>query len=177
MSFKEYIDNPFLINGLKFDLRLYVLLTSIDPVKIYLYEEGLVRFATAKYSNDPAEIGNNFIHLTNYSVNKTSSDFVFNESPGEYEGHKWNLRTLWKYFDEELGVDWRPVWEATKDVCVKTVLCGHENIKKEFSRQLKSEYSCYKLFGFDIFFDEHLKPWLLEVRLPGYVFLYIHICR
>ena len=170
MSFKEYIDNPFLINGLKFDLRLYVLLTSVDPVKIYLYEEGLVRFATAKYSNDPAEIGNNFIHLTNYSVNKTSSDFVFNESPGEYEGHKWNLRTLWKYFDEELGVDWRPVWEATKDVCVKTVLCGHQHIKQEFSRQLKSEYSCYKLFGFDIFFDQHLKPWLLEVRLPGYVF-------
>ena len=136
-----------------------------------------MRFATAQYSNDPADIGNNFIHLTNYSVNKTSSDFVFNERPGEYEGHKWNLRTLWKYFDEELGVDWRPVWEATKDVCVKTVLCGHEHIKQEFSRQLKSEYSCYKLFGFDIFFDQHVKPWLLEVRLTGYVFVYIHIYR
>ena len=47
-----------------------------------------MRFATAQYSNDPAEIGNNFIHLTNYSVNKTSSEFVFNEEPGEYEGHK-----------------------------------------------------------------------------------------
>ena len=65
MVVQEYIDSPFLINGLKFDLRLYILLTSIDPVKIYIYEEGLVRFATAQYNNDPADIGNNFIHLTN----------------------------------------------------------------------------------------------------------------
>merc|ERR1711892_266507 len=164
MVVQEYIDNPFLIRGLKFDLRLYVLLTSIDPVKLYIYEEGLVRFATEEYTNSPEEISNNFIHLTNYSVNKDSDEFVYNESPGDYTGHKWNVSTLWKYLSEVLGIDWRPVWEQTKEICLKTVLCGHQHIKREVASQVKSEYNCYKLLGFDVFYDADLKPWLLEVN-------------
>ena len=46
---QEYIHHPLLMDKLKFDLRLYVLVLSCDPLKIFLYKEGLVRFATQEY--------------------------------------------------------------------------------------------------------------------------------
>lgn len=48
----EYISKPLLINGLKFDLRIYVAITSVNPLKVYVYEDGLTRFATEKYSTE-----------------------------------------------------------------------------------------------------------------------------
>lgn len=96
----------FLISpGFKFDIRLYVAVTSYDPLIIYLYEEGLTRylnpslhqefhqmrlvilraklqicpisrFATVKYEKSAKHIRNQCMHLTNYSVNKKSSDYV-----------------------------------------------------------------------------------------------------
>jgi len=43
---QEYLREPYLIDGLKFDIRLYVLIMGSDPMRMYLYEEGMVRFAT-----------------------------------------------------------------------------------------------------------------------------------
>lgn len=51
-------------------MRMYVAVTSYNPLRIYLYEEGLARFATEAYSNDPKILRNKFVHLTNFSINK-----------------------------------------------------------------------------------------------------------
>jgi len=160
---QRYITNPLLINGLKFDLRIYVLLTSVDPVKLYIYEDGLVRLATEEFSLEEEHLKDKFRHLTNYSVNKNNENFEYNESPEECVGHKWSLKTFWKYLEEK-GVDWRRVWRRIKNTCVKTFMCGHSDILQVFRKEASSDYSSFKLFGVDFFLDENMKPWLLELN-------------
>jgi len=69
---QQYIANPMLINGFKFDLRVYVALTSVNPLRLYVYEEGLCRFASEKYNTDDHK--NVYSHLTNYSINKKNEN-------------------------------------------------------------------------------------------------------
>jgi tubulin polyglutamylase TTLL7 len=70
---QEYISNPMLIEGHKFDLRVYVLLVSVDPITMYLYDDGLTRLCTEKYDKPTSgNLDNLFMHLTNYSINKHS---------------------------------------------------------------------------------------------------------
>ena len=61
-----------LIDGFKFDLRVYVAVTSVNPLRLYVYDEGLVRFASERY--DTSNLKNVFSHLTNYSINKFNND-------------------------------------------------------------------------------------------------------
>jgi tubulin polyglutamylase TTLL4 len=74
----EYVTNPHLINGLKYDLRIYVLVSSYDPLRIYIFNDGLARFATEKYTTSIKELSKRYVHLTNWSVNKNSKNFVKN---------------------------------------------------------------------------------------------------
>lgn len=71
---QRYVQNPLLIGGYKFDLRLYVCVPSFRPLTIYLYREGLARFGTEKFSL--ADLDNPFAHLTNSSLNKLGPGYT-----------------------------------------------------------------------------------------------------
>jgi len=161
---QRYVARPYLINETKFDLRLYVLVTSMNPLRIYLYDDGLVRFASNKYTNESSKVHDVFTHLTNYSINKKSASYLSNEEAQEAQGHKWTLKTLWRHFDAE-GIDHSVIWEKIKDLMIKTVISAETSMVTLFQNNVASRYSCFELFGFDILLDSRLKPWLIEVNI------------
>lgn len=89
------------MDGLKFDMRIYVLVYGVDPLKIFLYKEGLSRLATEKYTPvNNANIDDMCMHLTNYAVNKYSENFIQNTNVAKDNvGHKRSIKFTLKYLE------------------------------------------------------------------------------
>ncbi|NXV02106.1 TTLL4 polyglutamylase, partial [Cettia cetti] len=161
---QRYLHKPYLIGGRKFDLRIYVYVTCYDPLRVYLFKDGLVRFASCKYSSSMESLSNKFMHLTNYSVNKKNTEYKSNSDEAACQGHKWALKALWSYLTQK-GVNSEAIWEKIKDIVIKTIIASEPYVNSLVKMYVRRPYCCHELFGFDIMLDENLKPWILEVNI------------
>ncbi|XP_052098052.1 tubulin polyglutamylase ttll6-like isoform X16 [Mytilus californianus] len=163
MICQQYMPKPFLIDNFKFDFRLYVLVTSCDPFRIFLFNDGLARFATNKYV-EPSHnnIDNVFMHLTNYAINKHSEDFVRDDEAGS----KRRISTINRFLKDK-GYDIDKMWTEIDDVVIKTLISAHSILKHNyrtcFPNHVKGS-ACFEILGFDILLDRKLRPQVLEVN-------------
>lgn len=103
---QEYVSKPYLIGGLKFDLRMYVLVVSVAPIlRLLVYEDGMARFATEPYAEPTVKnMKKTYMHLTNYAINKRNENFIFNaEEDEDNVGSKWGLQAVWDKIAEDGG--------------------------------------------------------------------------
>ena len=123
---QEYINKPFLMERMKFDLRLYVLVLGIDPMRIYLSREGLARLSTKLYEEvDDRNLEDMTMHLTNYAINKHSNKFQPNRAAiVDSVGHKRSLKFTLKYLEKCEGQDSKELMKGIKDIIVKTLIAG-----------------------------------------------------
>eukprot|EP00457_Paulinella_chromatophora_P003371 gb/GEZN01003378.1/.p1 GENE.gb/GEZN01003378.1/~~gb/GEZN01003378.1/.p1 ORF type:complete len:571 (-),score=72.98 gb/GEZN01003378.1/:424-2136(-) len=187
----EYLSNPFLIYGRKFDLRLYVALTiqeTTDPragsssvshgstmltPRAFLYCDGMARFATKPYSNiltkGPSD---KFAHLTNYSVNSESSEFKeTNEDDvkgaSNADSHKWSFQATSVHLANLLGTRALEKISADIDSTVSNaLLLGMPEINEAIrNRQCKNAPKSYfQLVGFDLLLTDDLSIKLIEIQ-------------
>ena len=145
-------------------MRLYLLVTGYTPLKIYLFDNGLARFCSEKYDLNPEKMNDRYIHLTNYSINKTSLNFEQNDSVNEEFGEKWTLFTLKNYFEKN-NLNFDKVWEKIKDIIIKVILSVTGMAIPLIKSFELSSGNLFELYGVDILLDENLTPWLMEVNL------------
>ena len=187
---QKYIADPYLIDGNKFDLRLYVVITGVDPLRVYIFKEGLTRISTSKYSIK--NIGDRFAHLTNYSINKKSKEFKRSmANDGEIDITKLNFEALgqgtsdggspggesgrsykWSYseFKNWLSRKESPeIAEAAHkrihDLLVKTMIASESVITPHLHSSANYRTNCFELFGCDVMLDSKLNPHLVEVNI------------
>ncbi|KAF7232987.1 hypothetical protein EG68_07545 [Paragonimus skrjabini miyazakii] len=149
---QKYITDPLLIEGYKFDLRLYAVVPSYAPFIVYICADGLVRFATERYDLD--DLKNVYSHLTNSSININGPGYLINKA-GIGRGCKWTIRQLRQWLTTR-KMDDRLLWTRVKVLIILTLLSQAGSTPKV--------PNAYELFGFDILVDSHLRPWLIEVN-------------
>ncbi|XP_034966453.1 probable tubulin polyglutamylase TTLL2 [Zootoca vivipara] len=153
---QKYISNPLLISGYKWDLRFYVCVASFCPLTVYVYEEGLVRFATEKF--DLKALDNVYAHLTNTSINKFGPSYR-KDKDVIGPGCKWTFSRFRAYLRSRNVNDVR-LWQRINHIITLTLLA--------ITPSVPFTSNCFELFGFDILVDDKMKPWLLEVNhSPG----------
>ena len=147
----RYIDNPLLIGGKKFDLRLYVLVTSYRPLRVYQYIHGFARFCNVKYTYDADDIDNAYMHLTNVAIQKHNEDY------NDKHGGKWHVRNLRLYIESSFGLEASNKLFQGIDQLIIHSLKAVQNV-------MNNDKHCFECYGYDILIDDQLRPWLLEVN-------------
>lgn len=172
MIVQEYVDKPFLLEGFKFDLRVYVLVTSCDPLRIFLYPDGLVRMGTEQYlTPTDNNVDQLYMHLTNYSINKKNANFQ--RSAEVSTGSKRSISYLTDYLRRK-DYDVATMWKDIADVLVKTIIVAEAHVLHAYRNcrpggNTSNDSVCFEVLGFDVLLDRKLKPWVLEVnRAPSF---------
>lgn len=192
---QRYLARPYLIDGRKFDLRIYVLVSGVDPLRVYIHDEGLTRISTAKFTTK--NLTNSFAHLTNYSINKKAENFKaaeFNNTSSagsgsggderqqqqqqqegtaaadwkdpEMEGFKWSLAAFRRWLSKQEGKEvMEQTFDRIFDLCLKTMIAAEGEITPHLHSAAQYRTNCFELFGCDVILDSQLCPHLLEVNV------------
>ena len=147
----KYIENPFLMGGKKFDLRIYCLVTTFHPLKAYLYQQGFCRFCNEKFSVDVSDINNIYMHLTNVAIQKKYEKYQ------KSNGGKFSLQNLHFYLENVYG------YERAKK-CLQDITQVIIGALLSVQNVMFNDKHCFELYGYDILIDQNLKPWLIEIN-------------
>jgi len=161
---QHYINNPLLLDGHKFDFRMYMLVASTNPVMAY-YHDGFLRVTLADYDINSDE---KKVLLTNLALNKQIYEDV--EGGRLYNGmneeelkqaQQWSMERLQEHLLKR-GKITDPNWldnylrpEFKKAMIHLVRMSAHTFLENS---------AVYELYGVDFMLDEDLNLWFIELN-------------
>ena len=163
---QRYIERPLCLQGYKFDLRLYILVTSFKPLEAFIYKDGFARISTHTYSTDPNLTDDLFIHLTNSSIQHKNLDGINKQGPlanteddnTDTGGSKISLQGSYGLWSRlmEYQIDIEALWKSICILVLKSLVIVDD--------KMSNHPCCFEMFGYDVLIDQDLRPWLIEVN-------------
>jgi hypothetical protein len=155
MIVQKYVERPLLIYKRKFDIRVWVLVSSTG--KCYFFKEGYLRTSGSEFSLDPENPDDQLVHLTNNAIQKYSKTY------GEYEdGNQMSFRDFQNYIDEHYADKnynfFRDGLPKMKEYIVHSLLA----VRKKLNKNNRKYW--FELYGYDFIMDEEFNMWLIEVN-------------
>eukprot|EP00123_Amoebidium_parasiticum_P018405 comp24193_c2_seq1/m.44374 comp24193_c2_seq1/g.44374 ORF comp24193_c2_seq1/g.44374 comp24193_c2_seq1/m.44374 type:complete len:984 (-) comp24193_c2_seq1:240-3191(-) len=169
---QAYVEKPFLVDTQgalrKTDLRLYVVVTSFDPLRVYMHPAGQVKVAQSAYSNN---FTNEFAHISNKvgSAGReydTKDDELRKERQIDEFKFRLTLEDLANMMEPEV---WRDAWEKTEDLMVRSVMTFADRLGCKSKKYPHTCGTAFQLLGVDVVYDERMQPYLMEINNdPGW---------
>ncbi len=128
----------------------------------------MARFGTEAYQKVSSKnVNNQYMHLTNYAINKTHYNYRLNSVVNNKEcGHKRSYESVLKQFSEE-GKDVNLLQKRINHLIVSSVCAVQPLLNHAYRSSQPSDLKrdmCFQVLGFDVMIDINLNPWLLEVN-------------
>ncbi len=152
---QEYLADAHLYDGYKYVLRCYVLISSVEPLRVYLYKDGFVKLASELYRH--GDYNNLYAHLTNPDVN------ALNE--GEEASVVFHSFDTYRAWLRREGGNPEALFDGIRDIAILTAIAAREQMRARIAASGAIGAGCYELIGLDCMIDTALKPWLLECNL------------
>ncbi|CAD8212586.1 unnamed protein product [Paramecium octaurelia] len=152
---QQYIDNPFLYNKRKFDIRCYMLLTSQNGIfKGYWYQEGYIRTSSKEFTTKCLD---RFVHLTNDAVQSKDQDY------GKHEpGNKISYLEFQRYVECNYP---NSKFNFFIDIYPKMRAAALDMMKATYGKiDPHRRINSFELYGLDFMIDENFKLWLIEAN-------------
>ena len=145
---QKYIENPLIINKRKFDIRQWVLVTSLNPLVIWMWKEPYLRFGAEDYIMD--DLNNIYSHLTNNSIAKHSTQY---KKDKKFDEDMWTCSDFENYIGKQ---KWEEIHEKIKNAIICSFYAAHQ--------EMKQRYNSHELYGYDFMIDEDYNVYLIEVN-------------
>ncbi|XP_060532084.1 probable tubulin polyglutamylase ttll-15 [Cylas formicarius] len=157
---QEYVDKPLLISGHKFDIGIYTVITSVDPLRVYIYNgEALLRFCSEKYypfdpnNLDKYVVGDDYLPIWELPA----LDYYYNELGfGMKESLNAHLRSK--------GKDPSKIWNQI-EAAIRAIILAKEPYMADILNKFKSKRNFFEMMRFDFVIDEELNIYLLEANM------------